>query len=264
MEAFAIGCADMAITSSEGFRRVIARRGIEESKIRVLREVPEPLLAVTSGPTGERAGGGEERGVFRLVCRDIPPRPDSLDTAFRALSLVRGGPTEVRLEVLLEGGAEPRVDRPFLSALGITGIVGWHEALAQHEALAVLRTATAALLVGEHNDLEDNRLPRSVFEHLALGLPVIAPRFPILVEVFGADGLLYYDPGREEDLARAIREAIADPDRRRGSVLRGRAASERLLGPGGGASYLSLVQGLWEETAGLRPTTPGTATGPGP
>jgi glycosyltransferase involved in cell wall biosynthesis len=68
--------------------------------------------------------------------------------------------------------------------------------------------------------------PLKVFEYMAAGLPVVAPRLARLAELVedGREGLLY-DPARPDALAAALRDLLGAPERRQAM---GRAARSRV------------------------------------
>lgn len=70
--------------------------------------------------------------------------------------------------------------------------------------------------------------PLKVFEYMAAGLPVVAPRLPRLAALVedGREGLLY-DPARADGLAEALRALLGDPDRRQAMGGAARARAER-------------------------------------
>ncbi len=70
-------------------------------------------------------------------------------------------------------------------------------------------------------------MPQIIVESLAAGTPVVASRLGAMAEMIehGVTGLLF-DPGDATDLARTVRQAIAEPDRLRFMRSEARAAFE--------------------------------------
>jgi glycosyltransferase involved in cell wall biosynthesis len=112
-------------------------------------------------------------------------------------------------------------------------------ALPHAEAIAALRACDIA-----YSDCwSDAGFPAKIFEYMALGLPIVAPRKPQLGEVLtdGHDACLYSTP---EELAGVLRDLARDPGRREElgrraratflgshtSALRGRELAAILLG----------------------------------
>ena len=70
-------------------------------------------------------------------------------------------------------------------------------------------------------------MPQIIVESLAVGTPVVASRVGAMAEMIdhGVAGLLF-DPGDAGDLARTVRQAIAEPDHLRFMRSEARAAFE--------------------------------------
>jgi glycosyltransferase involved in cell wall biosynthesis len=76
-------------------------------------------------------------------------------------------------------------------------------------------------------------LPNILMEAMAAGLPLACSRLGPMPEVLGDAGV-YFDPERPDDIARALRQLIDDPD------LRARVAQ---------AAFVSAQQYSWERCA---------------
>ncbi len=87
--------------------------------------------------------------------------------------------------------------------------LGWKDRSAVIDKLK----AAAVLIVPS---LWSEGMPQIIVESLAVGTPVVASRLGAMAEMIdhGVTGLLF-DPGDASDLARTVRQAIAEPDRLR-------------------------------------------------
>jgi glycosyltransferase involved in cell wall biosynthesis len=85
-----------------------------------------------------------------------------------------------------------------------------HNEVAEHLRGAVAGLAT---LLPTPNHLISS--PIKVFEYMAMGLPVIMSDFPQWRQLLGGvECVLFVDPARPEQIATAMRELLADPERR--------------------------------------------------
>lgn len=91
-----------------------------------------------------------------------------------------------------------------------------------------MSTASALLLPSVWYE----NFPRTIVEAFSQGLPVISSRLGAMAEIVedGRTGLLF-EPGDAEDLARAMREAVANPARMREMGRAARAVYERTYTP---------------------------------
>ena len=63
--------------------------------------------------------------------------------------------------------------------------------------------------------------PTRIFEYLALGKPVIAPRAPGIQDYFNEESLLWFELGNSEELARKIEYVSSHPSEAMEIVKRG-------------------------------------------
>ena len=166
------------------------------------------------------------------------------------------------LEVLVDAAADVARDRP-----------AWHLAVAGDGPLRdelVARAAAAGLgdrvrWLGRRGDVPGllraadclvlpslwEGMPNVVLEAMAAGLPVVATAVEGTEDLVipGATGWLV-PPGRPGPLADALREAAADPDRRRALGRAGRARVEAEFAP---ARVVAAYERLWAGVLGLIP-----------
>ena len=67
----------------------------------------------------------------------------------------------------------------------------------------------------------DINTPTRIFEYLALGKPVIAPRTPGIQDYFSQDSLFFFEPGDSEDLAKQLIQVYTEPSRTMAIAERG-------------------------------------------
>jgi len=67
------------------------------------------------------------------------------------------------------------------------------------------------LIPNKKNIFTELNTPTRIFEYLALGKPVIAPRTPGICDYFDDNSLIFFELGNAEDLARKIEYAYRHP-----------------------------------------------------
>jgi len=177
---------------------------------------PEPLPEHVKGHpvTGFVGGFWPWHGVDRLVRAAAASRARGLPTA---LLLVGDGPERPRIEAL--------VDELDLRELT------WLPGSIPHEQLPHWIAAMDICVMPHSNDYGS---PMKVFEYMAMGKAVLAPKLPPLTDVIehGVDGLLFPDSedGQGTLLANALVLALNDADARRvmGKSARTRVGREHI------------------------------------
>ncbi|MGH2351943.1 MAG: glycosyltransferase family 4 protein [Chloroflexota bacterium] len=201
--------ATRVICVSEATKRdLLQATGVDERKLRVVHEAPDPAYAAAGSPAPAA------RPYFIFVGA-IEPRKN-LETAFRALAMLS---KPGRPEFLIVGapgwGAAPILSLP--AALGVEQEVRFLGRLPTAQVAALYRGATALVYPSL---LEGFGLP--VLEAMAAGAPVIASNRASIPEVAG-DAAELVDPTDAGALAAAMERvascaAYRDDLRRRGQA----------------------------------------------
>ena len=77
------------------------------------------------------------------------------------------------------------------------------------------------VIPNHRNVFTELNTPTRIFEYLALGKPVIAPRAPGILDYYDPDSLTFFDLGDPEDLARQIEYVYRHPREALDIVKRG-------------------------------------------
>jgi glycosyltransferase involved in cell wall biosynthesis len=77
------------------------------------------------------------------------------------------------------------------------------------------------IIPNQRNAFTAINTPTRIFEYLARGKPVIAPRMPGIQDYFSPEALLFFEAGDADDLARAIEHVYHHPELARSAVQQG-------------------------------------------
>jgi glycosyltransferase involved in cell wall biosynthesis len=72
------------------------------------------------------------------------------------------------------------------------------------ELVAEIETCDVGVIPNQRNPFTDINTPTRIFEYLALGKPVIAPRTPGIQDYFNPEALLFFEAGDAGELAKRI------------------------------------------------------------
>jgi glycosyltransferase involved in cell wall biosynthesis len=188
--------ADLVLAVHEPHAARLARAGVNPHKIRVVTNAPDPALF-----SRRRAGGGAN-DQFTIVCHGTLTRRLGLDTALRAMDLVRVRIPEVRLRVIGAGDYMEDLQR-LARELKVSDIVAFEGAVPIERLARSLEQATVGLVPNHASSATHLMLPVKLLEYATLGVPVISADLRTIRQYFG-DSLRYFEPGNATKLAEAI------------------------------------------------------------
>jgi glycosyltransferase involved in cell wall biosynthesis len=122
--------------------------------------------------------------------------------------------------------------------------------LASDDLPALLRRADAAVVPYRRDVFTDGILPTKLMEYVALGIPAIVTRTPVIEEHFDDSMVRFVPADDHRALAAAMVELGRDPDRRAELASNAARFAERHTWTGNAAQYVAMVRQL----AGRQPS----------
>jgi len=236
-EARYLRAADLLITEDHHTRNALLRYGIAGERIRMIPSgvdldaaqqagaVPAPWSRAQYGPILGYLGRVDPRkGVQYLLAA----MPRILKAYPRAL-------------LFLAGGSRQRYARDIRNQIRKLGLEEHVHLFGQvpGSLLPYYRLADVALIPSLSEGI-----PITLMEAMACRVPVVISRLPGVVPFLQHQDIVYWaEPGQADDLARAILDAIGDPDRRR-KVERAWAFVQSFSWRDVAARYLDAYRGL--------------------
>jgi glycosyltransferase involved in cell wall biosynthesis len=130
---------------------------------------------------------------------------NGLDLAVDALVIVRRSVPSAELRVY--GRSTPFLDQVLGKArsMGLESCVRYLGPKRLEELVCEIETCDVGVIPNQRNPFTDINTPTRIFEYLALGKPVIAPRTPGIQDYFDPDSLLFFEAGNPVELAEKIK-----------------------------------------------------------
>ena len=207
LEKRSIAFADRVVVVNEACRRIYTERSCPPEKISVI--VNSPDEKVFSSQPVLRNGNGREKFTI-LYHGSLLPR-NGLDIAIDALAKIRGSIPQARLAICGErtpffaaamDAAAKRGLAEQIDYLGVKNRAGVAE---------VISNCDVGVIPNRRSIFADLNTPTRIFECLALGTPVIAPRTRGICDYFTEDDLIFFEVGDADDLARQIQFVYSAP-----------------------------------------------------
>ena len=239
-ERLAVLMADAAFTPTEQMRQAFISRGAPPKKIDVVLNSSDET-AFDPGRYGRQSAG---RNGFTLISHGTIEERYGLDTAIRAVSLLRDELPDLHLQIFGEGSYRDSL-RSLVSGLGLEHLVSFSDGFVPLEELvAALAAADAGLVATKRDRFRDLVHCEKMYDFIAMGLPVICSRTPSVLAYFPEDCFSYFDGGDEVDLARAIRSLHDHPRERQRLVARATVAIEPFRWQRVSKRYVELAESL--------------------
>jgi glycosyltransferase involved in cell wall biosynthesis len=217
LEKWSIRFADRVITVNQACKQVYSARSCPADKITVIVNSPDEN-AFRFSPVS--ANGHHRKDFTILYHGSLFPR-NGFDVAADAFAKVRRSIPEARLIVCGErtpffaqtmdaaakGGFADRIE--YLGVKDRPGIA------------AVIKDCDVGVIPNRRSIFAEVNTPTRIFECLALGKPVIAPRTRGICDYFSEDDLIFFELGNADDLARQIEFVYSAPGQAEKIVQRG-------------------------------------------
>jgi glycosyltransferase involved in cell wall biosynthesis len=238
VEQAALRFADAAVTCTEEMREAFVARGASTPITVVLNSADETIFAPGRGVLIDRPG------EFTVVCHGTIEERYGLDTLVRAAALTREEIPELR--VLIFGEGDYREELVALVAqLGVGDRVSVAEDLVPlDELVGTIEGAELGVVAMKRDAFRDLTHCNKMFEFISMRVPALVSRLRSVEAYFDAESFGWFEPGDERDLARALREAHADADRRRQLADHAAEVAEPYRWPHQRDVYLNTVQAL--------------------
>lgn len=221
LEKWSVAIADVVITVNRACQKLFISRGCPAEKIRVVMNSPDESIFKFCPPRSESRPPDETKRPFVIMYHGTLVERNGLDLAVEALARVRE--SIPRAELRIYGHPTAFLERVMSSAAK----KGLHEAVhylgpRQLEQLVqAIEECDVGIIPNNRSIFTEINTPTRIFEYLALGKPVIAPRAPGIQDYFGDESLVSFELGNAEDLALKLAHVFSHPDKALEVVKRG-------------------------------------------
>jgi len=210
VEKCSLRLADSVITVNRACAKIFAARSCSAEKITVIMNSPDeaifsprprsiprtsengssPFVVMYHGSLVERNGLGLAVDAFAKIRQSIPS----------AELHVYGARNEF-LEKIMESVKER----------GLASSVHYMGQKPLEQIVDAIETCNVGIIPNKRSIFTELNTPTRIFEYLALGKPVIAPRASGITDYFDEDSLIFFELGDADDLARRIEYVFHNP-----------------------------------------------------
>jgi glycosyltransferase involved in cell wall biosynthesis len=217
------GLASKVICVNHIQQQVLLNRGIPESKLVVLMNLPDPKKF--RDRRGSRARS--VKGGFRMVYFGTITKRLGIDLAIRAVGEIRD--QIPGLQLCIFGNGEDRESFLKLSRqLGLDEIIHFSESsVPLDELIPAVRDMDLVVVPNRRNAATELMLPVKMLEGMALGIPVVVPRLKTIEFYFRNDQVFYFEPDDVRSLSSTMLNAAQSRTERDRKVERAKEFFEK-------------------------------------
>lgn len=221
LERWSIRRAHLVLTVNDACRKLFVSRSCPEDKIRVVMNSPDENIFRFRPVDPAAAPPRAPVQPFVIMYHGSLVERNGLDLAVEAVAQLRGAGAPVELRIY--GASTSFLERVLegARARGLTDAVRWFGPRRLEDIVSAIADCDVGVIPNRRSIFTELNTPTRIFEYLALGKPVIAPRAAGILDYLDGDSMIPFDLGDADDLARAIQDVAADPNKASATARRG-------------------------------------------
>ncbi len=207
LERWSIRFADHILTVNEACKRIYTGRSCSADKITVVVNSPEESML---GPRSSSKNGPDRNGFSILYHGSLLPR-NGFDIAIDALARVRRCIPGARLVICGERTPFFAQTMDVAAQRGLADSIDYLGVKNRAGIATAIANCDVGVIPNRRSVFSELNTPTRIFECLALGKPVIAPRTRGICDYFADGDLIFFEVGNADDLARQLEFVYFDP-----------------------------------------------------
>lgn len=211
LEKWSVARAHQVLVPNAALRRLVAARSCPEGKIAVVMNSPDESI-FPFRPAGSRPAPDRNRDKpFVVMYHGTLVERNGLGLALEAFASVRQKVPAAQLRIY--GRETPFLSTVMQSAIerGLQQSVLYFGERTLDQIVGAIDACDVGVIPNRRTAFTDIATPTRIFEYLARGTPVIAPRTAGIQDYFDESSLLFFQPGDADDLAHKIEFVASSP-----------------------------------------------------
>jgi glycosyltransferase involved in cell wall biosynthesis len=242
LERLSLAFADQGITVNLACRDIFIARSCPADKMAVVINAPDEAIFQFS--EAKQLGLRKSNSPFVIMYHGSIVERHGLDLAIHALNAIRGRIPQAELRIYGTSTAFLETALETSKKLGLESAVRFYGPKTLKEITSAIAACDVGVIPNRRSIFTEINTPTRIFEYLALGKPVIAPRAPGITTYFGSNELVFFELGNEQDLARQLEYVYNNPEETHLITQRGQAIYREHSWTRERQSFLDLVSGL--------------------
>lgn len=204
LEKWSMARANLVLTVNIACERMFGARSCPPNKLAVVMNSPDGDVFPYRAPRASMSMNRTSQRPFVVMYHGSLLARNGVDLAVDAVAKLRDRIPSVVLRIY--GDRCAFLDRVMTSVRdrGLEGSVQYLGSKTLQEIVTEIEDCDVGVIPNHRNAFTEINTPTRIFEYLATGKPVIAPRTSGITDYFGDDSLVFFEAGNADDLARQI------------------------------------------------------------
>ena len=204
LEKWSLARAHLVLTVNAACKKIFGSRSCPAEKVGVVMNSPDGEIFRFRTPRSYGASNSAAKKPFVVMYHGSLVERNGLDLAVAALAHAKKQVPAAELRIY--GSRNAFLDRVLDEARqqGLDGAVRYLGPKRLEDLVPEIEQCDVGVVPNHRNAFTEINTPTRIFEYLALGKPVIAPRTPGILEYFNDGSLFFFEPGDSQGLARQI------------------------------------------------------------
>jgi glycosyltransferase involved in cell wall biosynthesis len=220
-EKCSVRFADRVLTVNEASKRIYASRSCAPEKVQIVMNSPNEQVFQFQPVCSQKLEKKGAKEPFVLMYHGSIFQRNGLDLAVEALEAARRSIPNARLTISGENNSFLEQVMRSVKGRGLEEAVSYLGRQNQRQIAEAIDKCDIGIIPNRRNIFTEMNTPTRIFEYLARGKAVIAPRAQGIQDYFGPEDILFFELGNASDLARQIEYAFFHPDEVEEIVRRG-------------------------------------------
>jgi glycosyltransferase involved in cell wall biosynthesis len=203
LERWSIARANLVITVNVACKRLFTSRSCHPNKIGIVMNSPDEEIVPFRAARSWCCLDPDSAKPFVMMYHGSLVERNGLDLAINALAQLRKSIPGAELRIY--GRKTPFLERVMGDCSSeLIHFVHYHGPKRLEDLVREIELCDVGIIPNHRCAFAEINTPTRIFEYLALGKPVVAPRTPGIQDYFSHDSLVFFEPGNVDDLAHQI------------------------------------------------------------
>jgi glycosyltransferase involved in cell wall biosynthesis len=212
LERWSMARADLVLTVNVACKRLFTSRSCGPEKIGVVMNSPDEQIFPFRAPQLRPAAKAATAERFVIMYHGSLVERNGLDLAVDALARMREAVPAGELRIY--GRKTPFLEKVIADVhrKGLDDYVHYLGPKSLEDLVREIDDCDVGIIPNHRNAFSEINTPTRIFEYLALGKPVIAPRAAGICDYFDERSLVFFELGNAADIAEKLKYVYSHPD----------------------------------------------------